>query len=105
VTPLSHFQREPDGELVSPGESSFDTEEEEQAWIAEKSAERQRRMLERGPAWERWCDPADGLRTVRALKAALGPEIREVLDCLAVVEQILVIAEREHRRWRLLAFW
>lgn len=52
-----------------------------------------------------WCDPTDGLRTVRALQGELGSDQGRTLECLAQVEQILAIAEREGRRWRLLAFW
>jgi hypothetical protein len=102
VTPLAHFLRERDGEVIAPGDYVFDSEEEERAWIVQQQAERQRRVLAHGPDRDRWCDPADGLRTIRALRESSSGD---VLGCLALVEQILVIAEREHRRWRVLAFF
>jgi hypothetical protein len=101
VTPLSRFLRSQDGEVIAPGDYVFDSEEEERAWIAEQQAERQRHVLAHGPDRERWCEPADGLRTIRVLRETASDD---VLACLALVEQILVIAEREQRRWRLLAF-
>ena len=56
----------------------------------------------------RWCSAADGLRSVRALRAH-SKESRghdtDLIDCLTLVEQILEIAERDGRGWRLLAMW
>lgn len=52
----------------------------------------------------RWCSAADGLRSVRALRAhskeSRGDDA-ELIDCLTLVEQILEIAERDGRGWRL----
>lgn len=86
VTPFRAFQRETD----TPVEDDGDTEA-----FARAQRARDARVLARGPARERWCDPAEGLRTIRALRT------HDELDVLKLVEDILVIAEREHRRWRL----
>jgi hypothetical protein len=102
VTPLARFLRERDGEVIAPGDYVFDSEEEERAWIAKHQAERHRRVLAHGPDRARWYDPTEGLQTIRALQESAS---RDVLACLALVEQILAIAEREHRRWRVLAFF
>lgn len=105
VTPLQRFQRDPGAEPVSAGEFVFDSQEEEQAWLEARAAERQRHTIARGPGWNAWCDPADGLRTVRALHAALAPSAQDQRACLALLEEMLAIAERQQRRWRVLAFW
>ena len=105
VTPLQRFQRDPGAAPVAAGENVFDSQEEEQAWLAERERERQRHTIERGPGWNAWGDPADGLRTVRALHAAIAPSAHDQRACLALLEEMLVIAEREQRRFRVLAFW
>jgi hypothetical protein len=56
----------------------------------------------------KWCDPADGLRTVRALQTflrAAHPDRSHQLSCLDLIAQILGVAEQRRRRWRLLALW
>lgn len=88
VTLLRDFQRDNDGDLP---------EDDDPEWRAARMAERGQQILDRGPARNRWCDPAEGLQTIRALRAARDA------SALALIEEILVIAEREHRRWRLLA--
>ncbi len=105
VTPLQRFQRDPGAAPVAAGEYVFDSQEEEQAWLAARAEERQRHTLERGPGWNAWCEPSDGLRSVRALHAAIAPSAQNQRACLALLEQMLVIAERQQRRFRVLAFW
>jgi hypothetical protein len=100
VTTLRDFQRDDDGELSE--------EYDDPEWLAARTAERHTHLLDRGPARDRWCDAADGLRTIRALQAEIderGGDLREHVACLALVDQILTIAERERRRWRLLVWW
>lgn len=56
----------------------------------------------------RWCSAADGLRSVRALRAHSEESRKddaELIGCLTLVEQILELAERDGRGWRLLAMW
>jgi hypothetical protein len=105
VTPLQRFQRDPGAAPIAAGEFVFDSPEEEQAWLAERERERQRHTAERGPGWNAWCAPADGLRSVRALHAAIAPSAQDQRACLALLEEMLAIAEREQRRFRVLAFW
>ena len=105
VTPLQRFQRDPGAAPVAAGEYVFDSQEEEQAWLAARAEERQRHTLERGPGWNAWCEPSDGLRSVRALHAAIAPSAQNQRACLALLEQMLVIAERQQHRFRVLAFW
>jgi len=99
VTPLRAFQRAHD----EAAEDDGDSEHFERAL-----RDRHARLLSHGPARDRWCDPAEGLRTIRALCEHVvekSPELSDHLEVLRLVEEILVIAEREHRRWRFFAMW
>lgn len=100
VTPLSRFQVQTSSAVDLDADQ--DDPDEERRMLAHLQRRRDTQL-----AAQSWCDPGDGLRTVRALRQHLGssPERAEQRECLALVEDMLVIAEREHRRWRLLALW
>jgi hypothetical protein len=104
VTPLEKFVRDPGPPIAAPGDYVFDSPEEEQSYLDEQAAQRAQRTLEQGPAWYLWCCPSEGLRTVRALRGALG-STDERAESLPLLEEILLLAATDGRRWRVLAFW
>lgn len=55
-----------------------------------------------------WCDASDGVRSLQALGSFLReahPGADEQVACLALVEQMLVLASHAGRRWRLVVMW
>jgi hypothetical protein len=100
VTPLSRFQVQ--ASIAVDLDADQDEPDEERRMLAHLQRRRDQPL-----AAQSWCDPGDGLKTVRALRQHLAslPECAEQRECLGLVEDILAIAEREHRRWRLLVLW